>query len=61
MKNILAFAMRVLLPSEPKKITVTNAKGIVVTNVVKSWDTLGKTSFLSFENKSDGIKVVLEW
>ncbi len=54
-------AMRVLLPSEPKKITVTLVDGKVVTDVVSSWDTLGKTCFLSFENLPDGVNVHIQW
>ncbi len=54
-------AMRVLLPSAPKKITVKDADGKTVTNVQTSWDALGKTSFLGFENSPVGIEVVLEW
>jgi hypothetical protein len=53
--------MRVLLPAEPKKITVTDAKGKPIANVKTSWDSLSKTSFLSFENDPEGIKVTLEW
>lgn len=54
-------AMRVLLPSEPKKIIVTLADGKIVTDVVSSWDTLGKTCFLSFENMPDGVNVHIQW
>ena len=53
--------MRILLPAEPQKITVIDEKGKVITNVKTSWDGLGKTSFLSFENQPDGIKVKIEW
>jgi hypothetical protein len=53
--------MRILTPSEPKKITVTDADGKIVSYIKNPWDTLGKTSFLSFENNPDGIKVALEW
>ena len=53
--------MRVLLPAEPRKITVTDAKGKLITDVKTSWDGVGKTSFLSFENSPEGIKVKLEW
>jgi hypothetical protein len=53
--------MRVLLPAEPKKITVTDAGGNVIADVKNSWDTLGKTCFLSFENNPDGVAVKLEW
>jgi hypothetical protein len=53
--------MRVLLPAEPKKITVTDGKGKLITDVKTSWDRVSKTSFLGFENNPDGIKVKLEW
>jgi hypothetical protein len=53
--------MRILMPSEPKKITVTDNKGATVTDIKTSWDTLGNTCFLSFENNPDGINVKLEW
>jgi len=53
--------MRVLLPSAPKKIIVRNAAGKNATDLKTSWDSLSNTSFLSFENNPDGIKVVLEW
>ncbi|MDB5002559.1 MAG: hypothetical protein JWQ34_784 [Mucilaginibacter sp.] len=54
-------AMRVLLPSQPKKIIVTDATGKIIADVKTSWDAIGKTSFLSFDNSPDGIKVRLEW
>jgi hypothetical protein len=53
--------MRILLPAEPKKITVLDAKGKPIADVKTSWDSLSKTSFLSFGNDPDGIKVKLEW
>jgi hypothetical protein len=53
--------MRVLLPAEPKKMTVTDGKGKLITDVKTSWDELSKTSFISFENDPDGIKVKLDW
>ncbi len=53
--------MRILLPAEPKKITVTDAGGNLIADVKNSWDTLGKTCFLSFENNPDGVTVKLEW
>jgi hypothetical protein len=53
--------MRVLLPAEPKKITVIDGKGKLITDVKTSWDGGSKTSFLSFENDPDGIKVKLDW
>ena len=54
-------AMRVLLPSEPKKISVNLSDGKIVTDVVSSWDSLGKTCFLSFDNMPDGVNVHIEW
>jgi hypothetical protein len=53
--------MRVLLPAEPKKFAVIDGKGKLVTDLKTSWDEESKTSFLSFENDPDGIKVKLEW
>lgn len=53
--------MRILLPSEPKKYTITDNKGAAATDLKTSWDTLGNTCFLSFENNPDGIIVKLEW
>jgi len=53
--------MRVLLPAEPKQITVIDGKGKLITDVKTSWDEGSKTSFLSFENDPDGIKVKLDW
>jgi hypothetical protein len=53
--------MRILLPSEPRKITLTDANDKAVTELKSSWDPLGKTSFLSFENNPDGVKVTFEW
>jgi len=53
--------MRILLPAGPKKITVLDAKGVPIRDVKSSWDAQSKTSFLSFANSPDGIKVKLEW
>ncbi len=53
--------MRVLLPAEPKQITVTNEKGESIPDVKTSWDESSKTSFLSFENNPEGIKVKIKW
>jgi hypothetical protein len=54
-------AMRILLPSEPEKIIITQADGKPVTDYNYSWDSFGKTCFLGFENDPDGIKVHVEW
>jgi hypothetical protein len=53
--------MRVLLPAEPRKVTVVDGKGKLITDVKTSWDAGSKTSFLSFDNDPDGISVKLEW
>jgi hypothetical protein len=53
--------MRVLLPDAPKKTTVTDASGQVLTDIKSVWDATSKTCFLSFENNPDGVKVMLEW
>jgi hypothetical protein len=53
--------MRVLTPSQPKKVTVTDAKGKALTDVKQSWDAATKTQFLSFDNNPDGVKVSLSW
>lgn len=51
--------MRVLLPAQPRKITVTDEKGKVLTDVRTSWDVTSKTCFLGFENEPNGINVRL--
>lgn len=53
--------MRILLPAEPKKITVTDAAGNSIADAKNSWDKLGKTCLLQFENSPEGVKVTLEW
>ena len=53
--------MRILLPSSPKKTTVTDASGAVITGVKSEWDALSRTALLSFENNPDGVNVLLEW
>lgn len=52
---------RVLLPSKPGKITVTNSNGQAVSDIKSSWDESSNTLYLGFENSPDGIKVNLEW
>ncbi|MDN3597727.1 hypothetical protein [Mucilaginibacter myungsuensis] len=53
-------AMRVLLPVEPKKVTVTDVTGKAI-EYKKTWDVSSKTSFLGFENSPEGVRVKLEW
>jgi hypothetical protein len=52
---------RILLPSKPEKITVTDSKGETVADVQSSWDTSSNTLYLGFANSPDGIKVNIEW
>jgi hypothetical protein len=54
-------AMRVLLPSQPKKVIVTDAKGVAIAGFKNEWDAGSKTVLLGFENSPDGVKVRLEW
>lgn len=51
--------MRVLLPSEPKKLIVKNHLGVEQTDVKTSWDDFSKTTRLVFENSPDGIFVTI--
>ncbi|HEX3009175.1 MAG TPA: hypothetical protein VHO90_16345 [Bacteroidales bacterium] len=53
--------MRILLPAAPKKITLTQTGGKVVTESKNSWDAKSKTCFLTFENLPEGIKVEIQW
>lgn len=52
---------RVLLPSKPGKITVTDRGGQAVKDVKSSWDEYSHTLYLGFDNSPDGIKVNIEW
>ena len=52
---------RVLLPSKPGKITVTDHEGQPVKDVRSSWDESSHTLYLGFDNSPDGIKVDIEW
>ncbi len=53
--------MRVLLPSKPKSVEVTDADGRKLTEATFSWDENSKTSLLKFENSPEGIHVAYEW
>ena len=52
---------RVLLPSKPGKITVSDHNGRPVKEVKSSWDEWSHTVYLGFDNSPDGIKVDIEW
>lgn len=52
--------MRILLPAQPKKTTLTRADGQEIESTCK-WDEPSKTCLLGFENAPEGIQVKLEW
>lgn len=52
--------MRVLLPKKPGKIEVADPEGKHL-QAETSWDESSNTSFLSFENYPDGVRVKLSW
>jgi hypothetical protein len=54
-------SMRVLLPSRPSVVRVTDSLGVAVSDVQSSWDEASHTEFLGFANSPDGIKVELTW
>jgi hypothetical protein len=54
-------AMRVLLPSAPLKIMITDLNGQQLPGIQNEWDARSKTSLISFENSPDGVNVEFEW
>jgi hypothetical protein len=54
-------SMRILLPGEPKKTTVTDSRGQVIADVKVTWDALSSTLYLGFANSPEGIKVDINW
>ncbi|MGN6342954.1 MAG: hypothetical protein ACTHML_18405 [Ginsengibacter sp.] len=54
-------SIRILLPNEPRKISLSDAKGQEVKAIKTSWDALSHTTYLSFENDPDGTIVKVEW
>lgn len=54
-------SMRVLLTSVAKSVTITNSQGEKMADVKTSWDASSNTSYLSFDNSPDGIKVNMTW
>ena len=54
-------SVRILLPQEPQKIVLTDAKDQDVKIIKTSWDALSHTSYLSFENDPNGTKVSIKW
>lgn len=53
--------MRVLLPSEPAKVTIADANGQPVAEAKHAWDQTSKTCLVSFENNPEGIAVSFGW
>jgi hypothetical protein len=53
--------MRILLPKEPKTVTITNPDGQPAETGSYSWHETSKTLLVSFENYPDGVQVVIEW
>jgi hypothetical protein len=53
--------LRVLLPAEPRRITIADPAGRPLPNVKTSWDAGSKTSFLSFANDPEGVRVKFGW
>jgi hypothetical protein len=54
-------AMRILLPKRPKTIKARLINGQETYEIKSSWDTLGRTCFLKFENQPDGVSIFIEW
>lgn len=53
--------MRILLPAKPRKISITEASGADLADSKNSWEDIGKTCFLEFENSPEGVKVTINW
>ncbi|RUT72469.1 hypothetical protein D0817_02360 [Flavobacterium cupreum] len=54
-------AMRILLPSKPSEIILSNDAKQTSTAFTTNWDEASKTCLLKFENDSKGISVQLKW
>lgn len=53
--------MRILLPANPKKISVTNDKKESLPDIKKEWDAASHTLLLGFNNSPEGITVEISW
>ncbi|MCD8044141.1 MAG: hypothetical protein LUH10_13900 [Tannerellaceae bacterium] len=53
--------MRILLPAQPKKVTIKAPAGNTIPDAGSVWDQVSKTTLLTFENNPDGISVQIEW
>lgn len=54
-------SVRILLPSQPKGILLTDSKGQKLTDIKSSWDASSHTYYLRFENSPDGTNVKIAW
>ncbi|MEO8110762.1 MAG: hypothetical protein ABI594_12050 [Ginsengibacter sp.] len=54
-------SVRILLPGEPKRIMLTDAKGNKLTNLKTTWDSSSHTTYLSFENDPESTSVMISW
>ena len=54
-------SMRILLPQNPKEISVKNEDNKALPGFETSWDNLSKTLYLSFENNPNGVNVIINW
>ena len=54
-------SMRILLPAQPKEITVSDHNGKIVADVKTSWDVSSHTYYMGFANSPDGIGVNIKW
>lgn len=54
-------AMRILLPSKPSEIILSNDAKQTITAFTTTWDEVSKTCLLKFENDSKGISIQLKW
>jgi hypothetical protein len=54
-------SMRILLPQNPKEISVKNQDSVIISDFESSWDDSSKTLYLRFENNPDGVNVSINW
>ena len=53
--------MRVMLPTAPKIVTITDHSGKKIADASNEWDEHSKTCLLRFENHPDGVTVAYKW
>ena len=54
-------SMRILLPDQPLKITLTDPNRQALPMIKSSWDASSHTSYISFENDPEGTTVNVTW